>query len=900
MPASVPTPAAIAPPPPFFHNYTEAPRLAPVWWWRVARWLTLCVTVGLITLLAVDGTHGLQVFWGIAIPIVPLLLVVAPGLWRQVCPMAFVNQMPRTLGFSLGRDLPERWRRAAFPIAVALFVGLVALRVPLLNQSPLVMAAGLSGVLVVAFLGGYVFKGRSGWCGTFCPLGPVQRTYGQAPLAVVPNGYCPTCVGCQKNCYDLNPRAAIFEDLYDDDPHHAWQRRLFMGLLPGLIAGFFLQGPHPDYSMWRYVATLLAACCASAGLYGLLVSFLGISPYRVAALFGAAALVVFYWFTGPGILHNLADLMHAQVPNWAVHLAHHTGILAGVLLLASSARSGLQRRQALTLKAAARPAAPGRRVVPIHAASSSSSSSDDSAASVTDRASGQQMNVAPGANLLETLRHAGLPINHSCHAGLCGSDAVAVCEGAQHLSPPDAVELATLRRLGLEGKARLACMCDVQGAVTIDRNPHAELTPSAAAPQTAAVDPAAAAGIGRVVVVGNGVAGMTAVEALRRASPSVEIHLVGDEPGRFYNRMALTQLITGLSQGNDLDLVDARWAQTQRVTVHSQVRATAIHRQRRELQLHRGGALAYDRLVLALGASAATPSADFARHSNAFVLRTAADAHAIRALALTQPEQHAIVIGGGVLGVEAALALSELGLTVQILERASRLMAGQLDIAGAARLSDYLARLGIASLSGVSVAQWEGSDTTLHAVSLVGHDTTTNNNTSGERLPADLFVACLGVVPHVRLAREAGLTAGPRGITVDTQLRSSDPSIYAVGDVADAQDGARLWPVAVAQAEAAVTAMLGRAPAEPAPQVVMRLKCNGLDVSSFGAITEAAGDAVWQADPGAATHWRVVWRGSEVVGGLVVGAPGSAKAFARALQAAPDRDAVRRALVALG
>jgi nitrite reductase (NADH) large subunit len=86
---------------------------------------------------------------------------------------------------------------------------------PLLNHDGWLVAAGIVGVLTLAFVGGLIFAGRSGWCGTFCPLGPIQRTYGQAPLVVVPNGYCPTCVGCQKNCYDFNPRGAIFADLVD-------------------------------------------------------------------------------------------------------------------------------------------------------------------------------------------------------------------------------------------------------------------------------------------------------------------------------------------------------------------------------------------------------------------------------------------------------------------------------------------------------------------------------------------------------------------------------------------------------------------------------------------------------------------------------------------------------------
>ena len=100
-------------------------------------------------------------------------------------------------------------------------------------------------MLAAAFVGGWIYKGSRARAAPL-PAGPIQRDYGHAPLITVRNGYCPTCLGCQKNCYDFNPRAAIFGDIDDDDPRYAGQRRFFMAMMPGMILGYFLQGPgHP-------------------------------------------------------------------------------------------------------------------------------------------------------------------------------------------------------------------------------------------------------------------------------------------------------------------------------------------------------------------------------------------------------------------------------------------------------------------------------------------------------------------------------------------------------------------------------------------------------------------------------------------------------------------------------
>lgn len=865
----------------FFRNYTQRQTRVPMALWWAARAALLALALGLVVLLFVRPQTGLLVFWGVAIPLVPALLVVAPGLWRQVCPMATLNQLPRLGGFSRALELPAVLKAGAFGIAVTLFVVAVSLRVPVLNHQGAALGALVLVMLAAAFAGGLVFKGRSGWCGTFCPLAPIQRTYGQAPLFVVKNGYCSPCVGCQKSCYDFNPRAAVFSDVYDEDPRHAAQRRLFMGLLPGLILGYFLQGPAPAYGHAAYFAILLLSVAASAGVYGLAVAFLPTSPYRVGLVFAVIALSCFYWFAGPLVVRSLATL--ADVPAWplAQTLAQGVGTVLAALLAASGLHAERRWHQSQRKVAAGGTVAGG--------SSLKQRLAETRAAEVTDRASGISFPVTGDATLLEAIQGAGLKINFGCRAGVCGADPVAICEGAEHLSPPGDDELATLRRLGLEGRARLACMCTVQGPVTIDRDPHAAPAAAAAQPTAPAHDPAPALGLTRVVIVGNGVAGMGVAEALRRASGSVGIDVVGNEPFAFYNRMGIGRLVYDADATQalaGLTLVPPDWAEKQRIGVHRGAVAVGIDRERRELQLHGGGVLPYDKLVIATGARSSLPDAGFMEHPNAFVLRSAEDAQAIRHYVNRAKARRALVVGGGVLGVEAADALHHLGLKVTLLQRADRLMNQQLDAQGAARLQSYLEGIGIQVVTQAAVVAWEGEPMLQFAQ--LAH---------GPRVKADLFVAALGIQANTFIAEQAGLLLGDNGVRVDAHMQTSDPHILAVGDVAELKGTPRgLWPIGSAHAATAVATLLGEDRPYATPRIVLQLKCEGIDLRSQGDIVPREGDECYTARPDDAAWWRLVVRHGQLAGGLYVGPPGTAKAITKLLQQPRDLGPLREQL----
>jgi NAD(P)H-nitrite reductase large subunit len=212
-------------------------------------------------------------------------------------------------------------------------------------------------------------------------------------------------------------------------------------------------------------------------------------------------------------------------------------------------------------------------------------------------------------------------------------------------------------------------------------------------------------------------------------------------------------------------------------------------------------------------------------------------------------------------------------------------MNAQLDATGAARLAHYLESIGIQVGTRMSVLRYDGAPELTSA--WLAH---------GPRVRADLFVACLGIQPNVHLATTAGLTVN-KGIVVDPAMRSSDPLILAVGDVAELPGAlgavSGLWPVAAAQAAVAVATIWGEPAAYVPPRTVLQLKCDGVDLRSWGVIAPAPGDRVHQAAPGAESWWQLIVRDGQLAGGLWVGPPGSAKAFTKLLQH-PEPEAVRR------
>jgi len=839
-----------------FRNYTQLPQRVPQAAWLLLRILALCVAGAVVWLLVMQPEKGLQLFWRVLVPSLPLVFALAPGVWRNVCPMGFANQLPRTLGVSLNWTLPQFLRVWCYAISTGLFIGLVALRDPLLDHRGDLVALMVAAALGLALAGGLLFKGRSGWCGTFCPLAPIQKVHGQAPIAVVPNAYCPTCVGCQKNCYDFNPRATIFGDLYDRDERHAGQRRFFVAMLPGLILAYYtLAGmAWSDPSVYFFVFALFILI--SAGLFQVLVNFAKVSVYKVATGFGLFALLAFYFFAGEGIVRGVAALSGVALPEWIGYAVQAVVLLVG---------AGVMTRALGTEAAYGRALSSAHQLRVPESARLGERAAGDGKPEVTERSSGRVFALAPGQSLLEGLEDAGIKIDYGCRMGLCGADPVSIAAGAENLEPPGPEESATLRRLGLEGRARLACACRVKGPVTIDLDVRKTRgAPAIAPPQE---DLAEKAGVKRVVIIGNGVAGMAAAETLRRLSPSCAIEVVAGESQHYYNRMSIGRVVYGRTAMDGLQLLPDEWFERNKVEVSRNTLAARIDPAARKVMLATGEALDYDRLILATGAEAAVPAPGFAPHNGCFVLRRADDAAAIRRWVQERGARDALVLGGGVLGIEAADALNRLGLRVTILHRGSHLMNRQIDGPGGRLLADFLSARGIETRTRIAV----------DAIRLHGHRVAVS---AGEAtFSADLCVASIGIRPNAALAKEAGLDVR-HGVIVDAGMRTSDPCIFAAGDVAELRGGpSGLWPVGAAQGEVAAANALGEARVYAPQDPPVKLKCDGIDVFSFGNI-EGVQDAEVSATLEGGTARRVVALKGRIVGACSVGQPGSSKALA--------------------
>ena len=470
-----------------------------------------------------------------------------------------------------------------------------------------------------------------------------------------------------------------------------------------------------------------------------------------------------------------------------------------------------------------------------------------------------------GEKLLDIAEASQVPLESGCRMGMCGSDPVRILDGEENLSPMRSAERRTLERLALGAGCRMACVSRVQGPVVVDPKPTLE-TPSEP-PEDERQRPAddgLRRAIRRVVVVGAGVAGVTVAERLRRALPDAEVTLVGDEPYAFYNRMAITRLVSESVSIESLYLNRRDWAESRRIDYRRGVPVTAIERTDHEVALADGRRLAYDRVVLATGARPFVPPIDGLAADGCFVLRTIDDAVQIQQYIRRHRCRTAVVVGGGLLGLEAAYYLAQLEVRVLVLDRGPWPLSRQLDEHAGALLWEMLQDLGIELLARTE-AERVVAEERVTRVELIGEGS----------IDADLCLVATGVTPNSELAAGAGLDVAV-GVTVDDGMHTSDPDIFAVGDVVD-HDGRRygLWPASVEQAEVAATRMVGgeaafRLAAQPA-----RLKVPGVDLLSIGVVDARPGEsrAIAVSAYGTRQYRKLVLEDGRLTGAIILGSP---------------------------
>ena len=849
--APEPVAAAVTHP---FPTYLQLRRRLPAGAWVVPQVVAVAAVALLCAVLVARPATGLRLLWGLAVPLLPLLWVVAPGVWRNSCPLAATNQLSRRAGYGRAKAPPAWLRDGGYVVAVGLFLVLVPTRRVLFDHSGPATAVLLAAVMAGALAGGLLFRGKSGWCSSVCPLLPVQRLYGQTPFVTVPNSHCRPCVGCAKHCYDFNPRVAYQADMHDGDPRWTAPRSFFAGCFPGVAIGFFVV---PDLPAALFYLAFFAVVLASAGSFFALDALLRLPASALAAVYGAVALSTFYWFAAPVVGATVDDLtgVPAVAVSWPLRVAVFGLAVAWVL------RTFGVRRLFLRWSVRAQPV----RLAPDGAARLAGGSG----CQVTFQPQGRQVVAIAGESLLDLAEKDGLPIEAGCRMGVCGADPVAVLAGADQLSPPDGDERATLLRLDLGSDVRMACCARVKGPVTVSLDPRGGAAPPVPVPVRRRGAPTR-----RVVVVGNGIAGVTAAQEIRRIDADCEVHIVGREPHPLYNRMGISRVVYGRSAMAGLFLLAEDWYERRDITCWLNTRAAGLDLAARAVALGTGERLPFDRLILATGARADTPPIAGIATPGCFALRDADDAVRIRAYAQDHRAARAVVVGAGPLAVEGAYALHELGLAVSIVVRGPGLLRRYLDPRSAELLTGYLAARGIALVTGASVAAVHGPDR-VRAVTLTG----------GREVPTDLVLLAVGATPESGLARSAGIAAR-HGVVVDDELRTSVPGVYAAGDCAELRGQVTgLWPAAVEQATVAAANALGEHRTAPATETPMLLKGIGIDLVSVGRVRPAPGDTVLTHEDAARyAHGWLVLSGGRAAGAVLLNLPRESPAILAAVR----------------
>jgi nitrite reductase (NADH) large subunit len=368
-----------------------------------------------------------------------------------------------------------------------------------------------------------------------------------------------------------------------------------------------------------------------------------------------------------------------------------------------------------------------------------------------------------------------------------------------------------------------------------------------------------------VVVIGNGMVGHRFCERMTAYDSGREFEIVTfcEEPRPAYDRVNLTKYFERRDAGH-LKLACPAWYAENGITLHVGDRATAIDRDRRVVVSQKGREVEYDVVVLATGSAPFVPEVPGVEKKGVFVYRTIEDLEQI--LAYAGKSSSAAVIGGGLLGLEAAKAVLDLGLRTHVVEYAPRLMPRQVDEVGSRTLLEKIRKLDVQVHLGKRTLEFFGNG---EVEGLAFAD--------GSELAVDMVVISAGIRPRDELARSCGLEVGcPGGVVVDDSLQSSDPAIRAIGEVAWHRGMVYgLVAPGYEMADVAAASLTGSSRTFSGFDMSTKLKLMGVDVASFGdPFTQADGTrALSYEDPFDGVYKKLIFNrdGTRLLGGILVG-----------------------------
>ena len=390
----------------------------------------------------------------------------------------------------------------------------------------------------------------------------------------------------------------------------------------------------------------------------------------------------------------------------------------------------------------------------------------------------------------------------------------------------------------------------------------------------------------KLVVVGNGMAGVGCVEQILKHAPKFEITILGDETHANYNRILLSSVLAGEKAADDITLNPHEWYFRNNIKLKVGAKVVDVDPALKVVMTEAGEAISFDSLLLATGSNALMPPIEGIEKDGIFAFRNLDDTRAL--LDRAKPGVKAAVIGGGLLGLEAARGLQVQGCDVTVIHLMDTLMERQLDTIGSFYLKSKMEALGMTVLLKHSTKKFLG-DTHVEGIAFA----------DGSRIAADLVVVAAGIRPNVELARKAGLTVN-RGVVVNDHMETSHPDIFAVGECVE-HNGICYGLVAplIEQGKVLAATITGnKGPTYTGTVQAAKLKIMGVEMFSAGAWADAEGtEPVRFEDPALGVYKKLVLRDGRLAGVILVGDTSDSHRYMDWLRSKTDLVDQRRTLL---